>query len=165
MKRYLLEGLEIRRLLSAVSWDGGGDGTNWTDPNNWSNNALPTSADDVTINVLGSPSIVMTGNQNIRSLSNAESLTIPANSSVGYSTLTLNGGGGSNSGTITLDAANGYYPTVSLDSSTFTNNGTIAATGSAGSNFYINLGSGTFMNSATLPSGTKPSSSVAATDT
>ena len=24
--------------MAAVSWDGGGDGTNWTDPNNWSGN-------------------------------------------------------------------------------------------------------------------------------
>ena len=29
---YSLEPLETRRLLSAVSWDGGGDDSHWADP-------------------------------------------------------------------------------------------------------------------------------------
>jgi hypothetical protein len=49
----LVEPLERRALLAAVSWDGGGDGVNFTDPLNWSNDALPTSADDVTVDVPG----------------------------------------------------------------------------------------------------------------
>src|SRR5688572_14382897 len=55
--RNRVEPLESRRLLAAVSWDGGGDGLNWTDPINWSTNALPGPADDVTIDVPGSPTI------------------------------------------------------------------------------------------------------------
>src|SRR5512140_2227583 len=43
------ESLERRMLLTAVSWDGGGDGTNWSDPVNWSGDVLPGSAADVTI--------------------------------------------------------------------------------------------------------------------
>ena len=43
-----IEPLEQRELLTAVSWDGGGDGSNWTDPLNWSNNLVPGAADDVT---------------------------------------------------------------------------------------------------------------------
>ncbi len=34
---------------AAVSWDGGGDGAFWTDPENWSNDAVPGAADDVTV--------------------------------------------------------------------------------------------------------------------
>ena len=55
--RYLTEVLESRRLLAAVSWDGGGDGINWMDPLNWSADALPGAGDDVTIDVPGSPTI------------------------------------------------------------------------------------------------------------
>ena len=34
---------------AAVSWDGGGGGTDWCTDANWSNDAEPTSADDVTV--------------------------------------------------------------------------------------------------------------------
>src|SRR5688572_19799456 len=61
--------LERRRLLAAVSWDGGGDGTNWTDPLNWSTNALPQPADDVTISVGANPTVLIaSGTQSINSL-------------------------------------------------------------------------------------------------
>ncbi len=49
--RPRVEGLELRRLLSAVNWIGGATG-DWDTAANWSNgttNAVPTSADDVTI--------------------------------------------------------------------------------------------------------------------
>lgn len=48
------QSLENRRLLAAVTWDGGGDGTHWMDPLNWSTNTLPTSVDTVTIDTAGS---------------------------------------------------------------------------------------------------------------
>ncbi len=51
VSRHACEPLERRRLLAAVSWDGGGDGANWNDPLNWSNDQLPTPADDVTLAV------------------------------------------------------------------------------------------------------------------
>ena len=34
------EPLEDRRMLSVVAWDGEGDGTNWSDPVNWSSDAF-----------------------------------------------------------------------------------------------------------------------------
>jgi hypothetical protein len=78
-----VEALEARRLLAAVSWDGGGDGTKWSDPLNWSNNAVPQAADDVTINVLGSPSIVVSlGPYTIHSLVSGEVLSIQTTLSV-----------------------------------------------------------------------------------
>jgi len=44
-----LEGLETRRLLALVSWDGGGDGSSWADPLNWSADVIPGIVDDVLI--------------------------------------------------------------------------------------------------------------------
>ncbi len=32
-----------------VSWDGGGDGSSWSDPDNWDNDEVPQSGDDITI--------------------------------------------------------------------------------------------------------------------
>ena len=61
--------LEPRHLLAAIAWDGGGDGSSWNDALNWSNNALPTSANDVTINIAGDPLINFnSGVSSIRSL-------------------------------------------------------------------------------------------------
>src|SRR4051812_641587 len=61
--------LEPRRLFAAVSWDGGGDGVHWTSAANWSTDALPTAADDVTISITGSPTVILdSGAQSINSL-------------------------------------------------------------------------------------------------
>ncbi len=47
--RLSFETLEPRRLLAAVNWDGGGDGSSWEDALNWSTDTVPTIRDDVTI--------------------------------------------------------------------------------------------------------------------
>ncbi len=66
---YGFEQLEGRYLLTAVSWTGTGDGTNWTNPANWSSDVLPGQADDVTISVSGNPTIQLSsGIQSINSL-------------------------------------------------------------------------------------------------
>ena len=44
-----VESLEARMLLAAVTWDGGGGDTNWQNQLNWDGDAIPTTADDVTI--------------------------------------------------------------------------------------------------------------------
>jgi hypothetical protein len=46
-----LEGLEDRITPSNVSWTGADNNLSWSDPKNWSNNAVPTISDDVTISV------------------------------------------------------------------------------------------------------------------
>jgi hypothetical protein len=93
----LVESLEDRRVLAAVSWDGGGDGVNWSDGLNWSTNALPTSADDVTINVVGTITVThASGNDTIRSLTCAENLSITGGN------LTVTTGASSVSGTFNL---------------------------------------------------------------
>src|SRR4051794_14769737 len=75
--RPVLESLEARKLLASVLWDGGGDGVNWTNGANWSNDAVPVSADDVTISVAANPSIIIgSGLQSIHSLQSDELLTV-----------------------------------------------------------------------------------------
>lgn len=49
--RPAFERLEGRALLAAVSWDGGGGDTLWSNPLNWSGDAVPVASDDVTIDV------------------------------------------------------------------------------------------------------------------
>ena len=49
----LNETLEPRRLMANIAWDGGGNGTLWSDANNWSPNQVPTANDFVTIDVPG----------------------------------------------------------------------------------------------------------------
>ena len=44
-----VETLEPRRLLVAIAWDGGGDGVNWNNANNWNPNQIPIGGDDVSI--------------------------------------------------------------------------------------------------------------------
>jgi hypothetical protein len=56
-------------------WTGSGDGINWTNPANWSNNHVPTSLDDVVINMpFTDPTIQITGTQSARSLSSTEAM-------------------------------------------------------------------------------------------
>jgi Dockerin type I domain len=84
--RHACEPLERRRLLAAVSWDGGGDGANWNDPLNWSNNQLPTPADDVTLAVGSLVQLLDNqGNPEIKSLTTS----VPLQLSV--QTLTVDG--------------------------------------------------------------------------
>jgi subtilisin-like proprotein convertase family protein len=92
-------------FLGNGMWDAGGDGANWTDALNWSNNVLPSSSDDVVIDVPGVQTIqLISGTQSIRSLSSQENLTITGGSlsitqpSVVNGSLTVSGGGTLNLG-------------------------------------------------------------------
>src|SRR5262249_907316 len=64
-----LEGLEDRLAPAAVSWDGGGADTRWANALNWSNNLVPTAADDVTINAGAGVTVLHdTGTDTVNSL-------------------------------------------------------------------------------------------------
>src|SRR3954469_1353772 len=71
-----VERLECRLLLAAVSWDGGGDGTNWNNALNWATDQVPTAADDVTIAIAGSPTIQITDVRSVKSLTADESINL-----------------------------------------------------------------------------------------
>lgn len=75
-----LEPLESRQLLTAVAWTGSGGDHLWHNPLNWSGNAVPTIADDVTIDLPASdPTIFLTvdsGSQSVNSLTSNELLRL-----------------------------------------------------------------------------------------
>jgi len=85
---------------TTVSWDGGGDGETWSDPLNWSADAIPGAADNVVINVAGAENTILhTGSDTtIASLTCEEPLTISGGS------LTLTSGASSINGTLTLNS-------------------------------------------------------------
>ncbi|MCA3004161.1 MAG: hypothetical protein IOD15_02225 [Phycisphaerales bacterium] len=62
------EHLEPRQLLAVVTWDGGGDGVNWTNPANWDGDVLPGTADDVVIPEGGSQGMFLSGSASVRSV-------------------------------------------------------------------------------------------------
>ncbi|MCL4741384.1 MAG: hypothetical protein KJZ54_04195 [Phycisphaerales bacterium] len=98
-----VEPLEGRVLLAAVAWTGGGDGTNWHDPNNWSNNAIPGAADDVTIDVAANPTIVYSntaGNRTINSLLSREAINFTGGRLTLLTTATMEAATTLNGGTL-----------------------------------------------------------------
>ena len=114
-------------------WDGGGDGTSWTDPLNWSNNVLPGADDGVVINVAGTPTITLAaGAQVIHSLKSEESLTITGGSlqiaapSTLNGSLTLAGGTLTGAGALTLAGASNTW-----SGGTFTGSGALVISGGA----------------------------------
>jgi hypothetical protein len=63
----------------SVVWDGGGDGSSWDDPLNWSGDELPGPDDDVVIDVSGDVTVVHSGaagTTTINRLTCAEALTL-----------------------------------------------------------------------------------------
>ena len=76
-RRFRLEWLEERTLLSLVTWTGTASDNNWDTPANWSSNPdLPGPADDVTIDV--SADVMHSANvtDSILSLTSSQPLTI-----------------------------------------------------------------------------------------
>src|SRR5215211_5078241 len=81
-----LESLENRVLFAAVNWTGTGDGINWNDRRNWSNNLVPTINDDVTINSPSSdPVVTIRANAAARSIVSNETMYLMYNN--GFVTL------------------------------------------------------------------------------
>ena len=118
----LAEPLEPRRLLSAVAWDGGGDNVHWEDPLNWTGDAVPGNADDVTIDVPGPLSVILRGNPGtVRSLVNRETLWVQGSNAFGHAALNATTSI-SNEGTLRLESIDqGWADTVSTSGGTITN--------------------------------------------
>ena len=71
------EQLEPRILLATVTWDGGGDGSSWSDPANWSGDRLPRPRDVVVIGADASINIGGKGERiAVRRLESQGSLTL-----------------------------------------------------------------------------------------
>jgi subtilisin family serine protease len=62
---------------ATVSWDGGGDGVNWSDPLNWSGDVVPGPTNDVSISDWRDPTIRITsGTHAVRSITSFEAISI-----------------------------------------------------------------------------------------
>ena len=115
-----------------ITWDGGGDGTSWTNRFNWSGDTLPGSADDVVIDVTGDLTVTLSGaNATVRSLQCAEGLTVSGR------TLTVTGGGSQISGAFTMQggaslAASGAGTAFTAAGPTTANDSGFTASGGAG---------------------------------
>ena len=139
---WAVEALERRVLLAAVSWTGGGDGVNWTDPKNWSTGALPGSADTVTINAAGNPTIMLaSGSQSVSSLTTSDPLTIASGATLALGTTIGGSGTLTNAGTLTLNNTTVNAPLVNQGTIVVTNTSNSIAgtfTASAGSTLSLN---------------------------
>ena len=144
-----MEALETRMLLSAVSWTGlGGDGS-WTNPSNWTGNALPGPGDDATINVAGSPtiSLISATTQQIHSLTTVDPIMIDGPLAVATSVdfsadFRLSSGGSLEGGTYVASGgarlliAPGQGQPVTMDAITIAA-GTTALADASGANFSL----------------------------
>jgi hypothetical protein len=66
--------------VASSMWDGGGDGSSWMDPHNWTGDLLPGANDDVYINA--TQEVVLNGEANIRSLTSISALSVQAQASL-----------------------------------------------------------------------------------
>ncbi len=113
-----------------VFWDGGGNGSSWHDPLNWSTDMLPVFGDDVQISVDGKQTIVhSTGNDMINSLTCEEELVMSGGaltmmSASSFAELTFNGGTIEGQGNFTLNGVLTWNAgTMDGDGTTFANGG------------------------------------------
>ena len=106
-----------------VQWDGGGDGTSWNDPYNWSNDTVPNVTNDVLIDMPGNITVTINSDVTIRSLQCEESLNVSAGS------LTLTAGASHLNGTLTIAA--GRVLTVSGPTASAIFNGHTTADGAS----------------------------------
>lgn len=113
--------------MTAVNWVGGnGD---WGVATNWSNGKVPTSSDDVTIDVPGSNTItISSGSRVAKSLSLSETLTISGgNLNVGSNGASVGGAVNVSGGTLSLNGAWSNSGSMALSSGTLNLGGTFAA--------------------------------------
>ena len=126
--RPRIEWMEPRTLLSAVTWTGGGGDNNWDTAANWSTDTVPTSGDDVTINIAANVVHSNDVTDSINSLTSTEPLTISggtlsiaAASTIG--TLSLTGGTLTGTGDLTVSGL------LTLTSGTLSGPGALNADG------------------------------------
>ena len=109
------ETLEPRTLLSNVTWTGVGDGTSWSVAGNWSDDAVPTASDDVTINLTGNHTIRIDASTQatVNSLLSSDALAISAGSLQINASSSLTGGLAISSGGSLTAIGSGVSVTVS----------------------------------------------------
>ncbi len=155
----------------SISWDGGGDGVNWSDANNWSPNQVPTSADAVTIpngfNVtvntaaICSTLVIGTNGANTISISGTNSLTVTNSVNInspngGNDKIIAVGGGSFSCGSLTMAETGGDNRDceLTLSSGTVTVSGNITMNGNSSRNAIIFTSNGTLYVAGTITGGT-----------
>ena len=76
-----------------VTWDGGGNGYSWNDPDNWSPDCVPGEIDQVLLPAIGDYTVEVSMNTTVWSLTIDSSLTYSPTLSIQSDTLTLTHGG------------------------------------------------------------------------
>ena len=149
--RLLLMVLFVCLFANVVSaqktWDGGGDGVNWSSGNNWNPNGVPTAAQTVVI---------------------ANGINITVNTAAVCSTFTISGGGNANnvtisgansltvSGAVTIGAGTGFGDNKILNVGTGTLSCAsiaVTATGSTNRTSGVTLSTGTVNVSGSVTMG------------
>ena len=113
---------------TAITWDGGGDGSSWNSANNWNPDGVPSATDDVIIDDAGGVSV-----------------TIGSSTSAQAASLTLGNGGGS---TVTLNITSSSLIPLTLSGAL-----TLASEASlifSAANAGISVGSSSFDPSSTV---------------
>ncbi|GJM35133.1 MAG: hypothetical protein DHS20C18_41340 [Saprospiraceae bacterium] len=151
--------LALSSFSATITWDGGGDGTTWSDGNNWNgSNVAPGTGDNAVINTAAT--ITITSSTAIKSLTvshtsasliinNSVTLTINNNTGDG---ITMPNGSITNNGTINITGANddGIYMDNSSGTATLNNNASINLSNISDMGILMEYSGMTFNNSGTL---------------
>lgn len=140
-----------RAALVTRTWDGGGLTNNWSDPNNWSGDTVPSSSDDVVFDSTSSKDAIFDTSASINRINVNTGYTGTISIADGMSLSTSGGDSSQSDGTINV--GNG---TLSFGS-TFSfvlNGGTInAGNGTVSAFFFFTMNGGTFNGAnSTFPS-------------
>lgn len=90
--------LHLPAQAITITWDAGGDGVNWSSPNNWNPNQVPTAADDVFLN--GNSITIDVPNITVQSLdlgtiltflSGTTNITVTNNLTMGFAVINTTG--------------------------------------------------------------------------
>ncbi len=133
-------------LFYGVVWDGGGDGTSWTDPANWDPDAVPQPGDDVFIDMDGTYTV------NLESDAQIASLTLGSPDNTGIQELAVTGATLTVTGGLTIKGSGSLSlagATVSAQGS-FENFGEIHGTGT------MDVASGFLSNHGKIAPGLSP---------
>jgi len=147
---YLVGATLIQGVASEVAWDGGGDGTSWNDPLNWSTDAVPGPTDDVTIGLPGADSLTISvpGAQTVNRLENHAILAVQGGLLRQHAVLEVLSGA-VNAGRIVLSSVAGYTARLAVSGGTLTNasGGVIEARDGETPNSFLD---GSFLNHGTV---------------
>ena len=127
-RNLTIEPLEIRQLLTAVTWTGAADGTSWGVAGNWNTDTVPGASDQVTINLSGNPTITFSGGSSVASLTCSDTLSITGGTLEVTGSSTISGALSMTGGAL---EASGTGVTFSVSGTTSISAGNLFASGGA----------------------------------